>query len=47
MANIEVDEEKELVIVISTKKPNPLMGLDWMKQSRIKPETGKPDYKLE
>ena len=31
---------KELEILVTTKKPNPLLGLDWMNKLRITLETG-------
>ena len=42
MAKVEIDgKQKELEILVTTKRTNPLLGLDWMKKLGITLETGK------
>ena len=41
-ARVEINgTRKELKFLVTTKKTNPLLGLDWMKKLRITLETGK------
>ena len=41
-ANVEIDgKQKELEVLVTTKKTNPLLGLDWMKKLGITLVTGK------
>ena len=42
MAKVEIDgKQKELEILVTTKRTNPLLGLDWMKKLGITLETDK------
>ena len=42
MAKVEIDgKQKELEILVITKRTNPLLGLDWMKKLGITLEMGK------
>ena len=47
-ANVEINGEiKKLELLITTKKTNPLLGLDWMKQLGIKLEMEKTNPKIQ
>ena len=48
MANVEIDgEKKKLELLITTKRTNPLLGLDWMKHLRISVNIEKPNPKIQ
>ena len=48
MANIEIDgEKKKLELQITTKRTNPLLGLDWMKHLGISVNIEKPNSKIQ
>ena len=48
MANIEIDgEKKNLELLITTKRTNPLLGLDWMKDLGISVNIEKPNSKIQ
>ena len=48
MANIEIDgEKKKLELLITTKRTNPLLGLDWMKHLGININIEKPNPKIQ
>ena len=48
MANIEIDgEKKKLELLITTKRTNPSLGLDWMKHLRISVKIEKPNSKIQ
>ena len=48
MANIKIDgEKKKLELLITTKRTNPLLGLDWMKDLGISVNIEKPNSKIQ
>ena len=48
MANVKPDRETKLLEqLITTKITNPLLGLDWLKQLRIKLETETINLKIQ
>ena len=48
MANIEIDgEKKKLELLITTKRTNPLLGLDWRKHLGISVNIEKPNTKIQ
>ena len=48
MANIEIDgEKKKLELLITTKRTNPLLGLDWMKHLGINVNVEKSNLKIQ
>ena len=48
MANIEIDgEKKKLELLITTKRTNPILGLDWMKHLGTSVNIKKPNPKIQ
>ena len=48
MATIEMDgEKKKLELLITTKRTNPLLGLDWKEHLGINLNIAKPDAKIQ